>query len=210
MKKVLPLLGVLMLASLLVGLNGCILETTEITLVITDYVCTGFEENHDSENYTDETVTFDDDFFDELDEILDDNDMTKDDIDGVSVVGVYYQVVTGPTNPPWTVSGRIWIEVDGGGPVLLATYQSVVLTGPMADPIAITTVEAGLTALNAALEDYLAGGYPTIVFTADRETGDIDPSPSALAPFVMTWNGCVSMRVDFVEEYDIYDLFPGE
>lgn len=218
MKKVFPLLGALMLVSLLVGLNGCILQTTEITIVITDFVCTGFEENHDSENYTDETVTFDDSFFDDLDAILADNDMTKDDIEGVSVVHVYYQVVTGPTDPPapatnWTVSGRVWIEVDGGGPVLIAAYQDVVLTGPMADPIAIDTDPAGLAELDAALEAYLAaapGSNPTIVFTADRETGDIDPSPTPGSPFVMTWNGCVSMRVDFVEEYDIYDLFPGE
>jgi hypothetical protein len=215
MKKVFPLLGALMLVSLLVGLNGCILQTTEITIVITDFVCTGFEENHDSENYTDETVTFDDSFFDDLDAILADNDMTKDDIEAVSVVGVFYQVTDGPTAPPapatnWTVSGRIWIQVDGGPLVLIAEYQPIVLTGPMTDPVAIDTNDAGLAALDAALEDYLAGGYPTIVFWADRETGDIDPTPTGVSPFIMEWNGCVSMEVDFVEEYDIYDLFPGE
>ena len=214
MKKGLLLLGALALVSLLVGLNGCILQTTEITIVISDFVCTGFEENHDSENYTDETVTVDDSFLEDLDEILADNGMTKDDVEDVSVVAAYYQVVTGPTNPPWTVSGRIWIEVNGGGPVLLATYPSVVLTGPMIDPVEIETEEAGLAELNVALSAYLAaagpGDYPTLVFTADREAGDISPSPTPGSPFTMTWNGCLSMRVEFTEEYDIYDMFPGE
>ena len=214
MKKGLLLLGALALVSLLVGLNGCILQTTEITIVISDFVCTGFEENHDSENYTDETVTVDDSFFADLDEILDDNGVSKDNVEDVSVLGAYYKVVTGPTNPPWTVSGRIWIEVNGGGPVLLATYPSVVLTGPMIDPVEIETEEAGLAELNVALNAYLAaadtGSYPTIVFTADREEGDISPTPTPGSPFTMTWNGCLSMRVDFTEEYDIYDMFPGE
>ena len=135
MKKGLLLLGALTLVSLLVGLNGCILQTTEITIVISDFACTSFEEHHDSENYTDETATVDDSFFTDLDGILDDNGIPKDAVESVSVVGVYYQVVTGPTNPPWTVSGRIWIEVDGGGRELIATSPPIVLTGPMTDPV---------------------------------------------------------------------------
>lgn len=217
MKKGLLLLGALVLVSLLVGLNGCILQTTEITIVITDFVCTGFEENHDNENYMDEIVMVGDAFFDVLDTILEDNDMTKDIVADASVVGVYYQVVAGPTNPPWTISGRIWIEVDGGGPVLIATYQNVALTEPMADPMQITTVEAGLAEVDAALDAYLAaanpGNYPTIVFTADREAGDISPTPGPAEndeDLVMTWNACLAMRVDFTEEYNIYDMFPGE
>lgn len=214
MKKGLLLLGALALASLLVGLNGCILQTTEITIVVSDLVCTSFEEDHNSENYTDETVTVHT-LFDDLDGILADNRLTKDDIESVSVDGVYYQVVTGPTPPPapateWTVSGSIWIEVNGGGPVLIATYQPVELTGPMTDPVQIDTDDAGLAELNAALEAYRTGSYPTIVFTADREAGGISPTPTPESPFTMTWNGCLSMSVDFTEEYDIYDMFPGE
>jgi len=219
MKRGLLLLGALTLVSLLVVLNGCILQTTEITIVVGDFVCTSFEESHDSENYMDETVTVDDSFFEDLDEILADNGLTKDDIEEVSVIGVYYQVVTGPTPPPapatgWTVSGRIWIEVDGGGRELIATSPPIVLTEPMADPVQITTDDAGLAELNAAVNAYLTtanpGSYPTIVFTADREAGDISPTPTPGSPFTLTWNGCLSMRVAFTEEYDIYDMFPGE
>ena len=214
MRKVLPLLGAMALLSLLVGLSGCVLETKTLTIVITDYVCIGFEENHDDENYTDDTVTFDDSFFEDLDALLADNDMTKDDVEAVSVVGVYYQVTAGPTNPPWTVAGRIWIEIDGGGQVLLAEYEDLLLTGTMADPIRIRTFDPGLAVFNVALETYLSesnpGNYPVIVFTSDREQGDIDPSPTLGAPFVMSWNGCLSMRVDFTEEYDVFDLFPSD
>jgi hypothetical protein len=215
MKKFLPLLGAIALVSLLAGLNGCILETKELTIVITDYVCTGFEENHDDENYTDHTASLDDSFFEDLDDILADNDMTKDDVEGASVVGVYYQLVDGPTNPPWTVSGAVWVSVDGADPVLVASYQSVVLDTEVsspADPVRIDTEPAGLQALNEAIQQYLSasdpGGYPDIVFYSGME--DIDPSPAPGSEFVLLWNGCLSMKVSFTEEYEVYDLFPGD
>ena len=113
----------------------------------------------------------------------------------------------------FTSSKVPWVEIDDGPMVLIATYQSVVLTGPT-DYIRIDTVDAGLAALDAAMEQYLAAAspidYPTIVFYSSRELGDIDPSPTAQEPFIMTWDGCLSMRVDFTQEYDIYDVFPGE
>lgn len=219
MKKTLLLLGALILVSFFACGNGCILHTRTLTIVVTDYVCTGFEENHDDENYTDDTVSVDQAFWEDLDAILADNDMTKADIEGASVSGVYYQVITGPTSPPppdteWTVSGMIWVEVDGGGPVLIATYQSVALSGPMAEPMRITTVQAGLDVLDDAIVAYLEAGdpgdYPELVFYADHETGDIDPSPTGDHPLIMTWDGCLSMRIDFTEEYDAYDMFPAD
>jgi len=214
MKKVLLLLGAIALLGLLACLSGCILHTRTLTIVVTDYVCTGFEENHDDENYMDETETVDDSFFEDLDNILADNDLTKDDIESVDVVGAYYKVTSGAANGPWTVSGKVWVQVDGGALVVIAEYQSVVLTGPMAEPMRITTNQDGLDVLVAALEQYLAasdpGGYPTITFYADRELGDISPSPTELIPFVCTWDGCLSMEVNFIDEYDVYDLFPGD
>jgi hypothetical protein len=219
MKKALLLIGALVLVSFFACGNGCILHTREITIVVTDYVCTGFDENHDDENYMDETVSFDDTFWEDLDAILAENELTKDDIEGANVAGVYYQVITGPTPPPagfteWTVSGRIWVELDGGGPVLIATYQSVGLSAPMAAPMRITTVQTGLDVLDAAMVQYLTADdpddYPDLVFYADRETGDINPSPSEAFPFVMTWDGCLSMRIDFIEKWDVYDMFPAD
>ena len=53
MKKFLPLLGATLLLGLLIGLSGCILETTELTIVVSDFACTRFEEEHYNENYTD-------------------------------------------------------------------------------------------------------------------------------------------------------------
>jgi hypothetical protein len=214
MKRSVGLLGAVALLGLLVSLSGCVISTRTLTIVVTDFVCTGFEENHDNENYTDEVVTVDDTFFEDLDNVLADNDLSKEDVEAVEVVGAYYQVTDGPDYGPWTVSGKVWVSIDGAPKVLIVTYQSVVVTGPMAHPIRVETVQAGLDELNAALETYLAAtnpmDYPTIEFIADRATGDIDPSPSPEEPLVMNWDGCLSMRVDFTEEYDVYDLFPGD
>jgi hypothetical protein len=214
MKRVLLLLGAIALVGLLACLSGCILHTRTLTIVVTDLVCSEFREDHDDENYMDETETVDDDFFEQLDVILADNDLSKDDIESVDVTGAYYKVKTGAANGPWTVSGRIWVQVDGGALVEICSYQSVVLTGPMAEAERIETNEAGLDVLVAALEQYLAtdnpGMYPTITFYADREVGDISPSPTEMIPFVCTWDGCLSMEVNFTEEYDVYDLFPSD
>ena len=219
MKKFLPLLGAALLVGLTIGLSGCILETTEITIVVSDIVCTTFEEEHYNENYTDGIASLDDSFFEDLDVILLDNELTKADIESVSVVGVYCKVNDnpGPTLPElpalgWTVSGRVWVEVDDEGPALIATYQSVLVDGPT-DYFRIETVQAGLDELDTAIARYLTTNepwmYPDIVFTSDRELDDIDPSPTLDFPLIMTWDGCLSMRVAFTEEYETYDLFPG-
>jgi hypothetical protein len=218
MKKALLLLGAIVLVSFFACGNGCILHTRDITIVVTDYVCTGFTENHDDENYMDDTVSLDEDFFEDLDYILADNELTKDDIENATVAGVYYKVLTGPTPPPpgfteWTVSGRIWVSIDGEDSELIAEYQSVLLSGPT-DYIRIMTDDDGLDVLENAIDAYLLeddpDDYPEIVFHADRETGDINPSPSEAYPFVMEWHGCLSMRIDFVEEFDVYDMFPAD
>jgi len=213
MKKALLLLGAAALVCLLLTLSGCILETTTVTIVVTDYVCTGFTEDHDSENYMDESETIDDSFFLDLDTLLQENDLTKDDVVSAEVLGAFYQVTSGPSFGPWDVSGSIYVSVDGGPHVLVATYQIINLSGPMTDPVRIDTYEGGLDVLNAAIDQYLSADnpamYPEITFYADRETGDIDPSPTPAEPFQMTWNGCLSMRVDFTEQYDVYDMFPG-
>jgi hypothetical protein len=217
MKKALLLIGALVLVGFFACGNGCILHTTSLTIVVTDYVCTGFEENHDDENYTDDNVSVDETFWEDLDGILADNDMTKADIEGASVSAVYYRVISGPTSPPppdtaWTVSGRIWVVIDDEDPELLAEYQSVVLTGPTGY-IRIMTEDDGLDVVDAAIEAYLAASdpddYPELTFSADREVGGIDPSPTVAHPFVMEWQGCLSMSINFIDEYDVYDMFPG-
>lgn len=218
MKKFLPLLGATLLVGLLVGLSGCILETTELTIVVADFVCTGFEEEHYNENYTDGVESLDDSFLTDLDVILLENELTKADIESVAVVGVYYRVRENPdpTDPPlpateWNVSGVVGVSVDGSmPPVVIASYQHVLLSGPT-DYIRIETEAAGLAVLDDAIAQYLGAAgpweYPEIVFYSGME--DIDPSPTAGDPFIMTWDGCLSMRVAFTEEYETYDLFPG-
>jgi hypothetical protein len=212
MKKALLLVGAIVLVSFFACGNGCILQTRELTIVVTEFVCSEFNENHDDENYMDEIVDVTQDFWEDLDGILADNGMTHDDIIEAEVLGIFYKITEGPTNPPWDVAGRFWVNVDGTEE-LIADYQFETLTGPT-DYIELDPVQDGLDLLSAALEQYLTATdpseYPVVFFKADRETGDIDPSPSPAEPFVMTWHGCLQMRVDFVEEFDVYDMFPAD
>jgi hypothetical protein len=212
MKKALLLLGAIILVSFFACGNGCLLHTRELTIVVTQFVCSEFNENHDDENYMDEIVDVTQDFWEDLDEILADNGMTHEDIIEAEVLGIYYKIITGPTNPPWDVAGRFWVNVDGVEE-LIADYQFETLLGPT-DYVELIPVQDGLDLLSAALEQYLTATdpseYPVVFFKADRETGDIDPSPTPAEPFIMTWHGCLQMRVDFVEEFDVYDMFPAD
>lgn len=212
MKKALLLLGALILVSFFACGNGCILQTRELTIVVTELVCSEFTEDHNDENYMDEFVDVTADFWEDLDAILTDNGMTHEDIIEAEVLGIYYKIITGPTNPPWDVAGRFWVNVDGTEE-LIADYQFETLTGPT-DYIELIPVQDGLDLLTAALQQYLTAtdpsGYPDVFFKADRETGDIDPSPSPERVFQMVWHGCLQMRIDFVEEFDVYDMFPAD
>ena len=214
MKKALLLLGVLILVSFFACGNGCLLHTKKLTIVVTEFVCSEFVEEHTDENYMDEIVDVPQDFWEDLDAILADNGMTHADIVDTEVLGVYYRVVEGPTNPPWDVAGRFWVNVDGTEE-LIAAYQTETLTGPTGY-IELIAEQAGLDLLTDALQQYLdatgPAGYPDIFFKADREFVDIDPSPGPGPDeiFEMTWHGCLQMRVDFTEEFDVYDMFPGD
>jgi len=212
MKKALLLISALILVGFFACGTDCIIHTRELTIVVTEFVCSEFTEDHNDENYMDEIVEVTPEFWEDLDDLLADNGMTHGDILDAEVLGIYYKVITGPTNPPWDVAGRFWVNVDGVQE-LVADYQFETLTGPT-DYIELVPVQDGLDLLTDALQQYLAAtdpsGYPTVFFTADRETGDIDPSPSPERVFQMTWHGCLQMRIDFTEEFDVYDMFPAE
>jgi hypothetical protein len=80
----------------------------------------------------------------------------------------------------------------------------------MGGPVAADLNQDGVDLINAAIADFLAGYDPVLEFWVDYETGDVDPTPTPGDPLEFTWEGCLKLYIDFIEEYDVYDMFPAD
>jgi hypothetical protein len=206
MKKVLLLLGALIVVSFFACGNGCILHTKELEIVITDRACIQFDEHHTSENYT---TPGQESLFEDLDQLLDDHDLTRSQVIEAGLISATYQVLTLAGSHDWTVQGTIWVGYDDDEAVVVnPTIES--LSSAMADPVAADLNQDGVDLINAAIADYLNGMNPVLSFWVDYETGDVDPTPTLADPLDFAWEGCLKLYVDFVDTLDVYDMFPAD
>jgi hypothetical protein len=206
MKKALLLLGALIVVSFFACGNGCILHTRELEIVVTDRACIMFNEFHTSENYTTPGA---ENLFEDLDELLADHGLARSDVIEAGLISATYQVLTLEGSTDWTVQGTMRVSYDDAEAVIVnPTSQS--LMGAMAAPVPADLNSDGVDLINEAIADYLAGLNPVVEFWVEYGTGDVDPAPTAGNPLEFTWEGCLKLYIDFIEELDVYDMFPAD
>lgn len=185
--------------------TGCILEDTGVEIVIKDVYCLPFEEDHESETFvTPETINL----ADELDAALDDAGVDRDQVVRGGMIAATYEV----TDPPahnWTLTGGITVERTDivAGPDTIIHYTSQSLMGAYGAPVVADLDEDGVNLINDAIDDYIAGGSPILLFKVVN--GDCDPSPSASDRLVFEWEACVLYYAVIVDTLSVPDPFPG-
>lgn len=189
----------LFLIGLIQVAGGCIMEDRVIELVINETTCVDFYQN-------DSTVTFvnpvEVDYAEKLNEILDDNDISREDIVSARLVSASYGVTNlDPAHDDWIITGSITVErVDKkDGPETLWDYTSVAIVDALGKTIPAVLNGDGVGVLNRALEDFLAGGSPVLTFKVINS--GVTPPPSVSVPIQFAWNGCIV--VDIVAKSDI-------
>ena len=200
-------LAVLALASLvLIAGGGCILKTKTIEIVLNDDGCVQF-----SEYETSETFTTPDTFYlaDELDQLLENNDMSRSDVKTARLVSATYEVTDyDTTDTHWVLTGAVTVErqdvSDGPENIIDYTNQSVL------DAYGVRTVAAlnedGVDLLHRAIDDYLLNDErPVLIFTV--QNGDCSPNPSVGDPLVFDWEACFGLYVIIEQEYEVPDPF---
>ncbi|MFQ5512325.1 MAG: hypothetical protein ACE5EO_10815 [Candidatus Krumholzibacteriia bacterium] len=208
MSKYIKTIGVLLVVLALGG--GCVLEDKVVQIVFSDETFVEFHERHESETFTTPLVL---DYAQEINDVLVEEDMDRSMIVNASLVSVSYGVTRFSHAHDWEITGAIAIErTDPGGPgsilgpATIVNYDSVSVQGALGEKITADLDPAGVALLNGALQDFIDGQNPILVFTV--QNGNVDPNPSATDVLDFDWKAWLSIQV-IVEETleDVPDPF---
>ena len=182
--------------------GGCIMEDRVVELVVNETTCVEFVEDQSSVSFvTPATV----DYADMLNEILDDNDISREDIVSARLVSASYGVTEFPTHADWLITGSITVQREdstGTADTLANTlweYQGVSVSASLGKKIPMVLNSDGVGVLNRALDDFLAGGSPVLTFRVNNS--GVAPAPSTSDHLVFAWQGCIVL--DIVAKADI-------
>jgi hypothetical protein len=203
MKRKLTLVVALLLFGLAMSGSDCILEDKVVQLVVLGESCTDeFDEYHTTSTWTTPKAY---DVSDELDAILADNGVDKDQIISAKIISATY-MVTDPPGHDWMLSGTITVEYGAEYETIVNyTNQSLWEIDDVAKYADLN--EAGVNVFHQAIQDYLDGASPVLTFRV--ENGDVDPDPSGADPIDFKWIACLKIYVVVEEDYEWPDVFRG-
>jgi hypothetical protein len=205
MKNLTRVLPIALLAFVIAAGSGCILDEKVIQIVLSNEVFADFSENHTGASWTNTEVL---DYAGEIDKILKDNGYSRDDIDEAKIVSAFAGVTSygGTTN--WMISGGIEVRRIDGTPGPWATiidYTNASVPGLLGQKQSADLNTAGVTVLNQALADFIAGQDPVIEFRVVN--GDVQPAPSPTNPIVFDWRAWLLFQIVLTEVVEVPDPF---
>jgi hypothetical protein len=182
--------------------GGCIMEDRVIELVVNETTCAEFQQDETSVSFvTPKTV----DYAAEINEILDDNDISRKDLVSARLVSATYGVTDFPTHADWVITGSITVQREDSTASAdmvantLWDYESVSVSAALGKKIPAVLNSDGVGVLNRALDDFIAGRSPVLTFKVVNS--GVTPAPSAGDHLLFAWNGCIV--VDFVAKTDV-------
>jgi hypothetical protein len=199
MKAALKKMGLMLfLFGLIQVAGGCIMEERVIELVVNETTCVEFQEDHTTVRYSTPATI---DYANELNEILDDNDISREDLVSARLVSASYGVTDFPTHSDWLITGSITVQREDvtDVPHTLWDYTSVSVAASLGKKIPMVLNSDGVGALNQALADFIAGESPILTFKVEN-TG-LEPTLIDGDAIVFNWKGCIV--VDFVAKSNI-------
>lgn len=199
----------LLLIALALG-AGCILETKVIQIVFGDETSVEFNELHETETFTTPLVL---DYGQEINDVLVEEDIDRSEIVSASVVSVSYGVTRFSHPHDWEITGSITVaRTDPGGPatlfgpVAIINYDSLSVLKSLNKKIIADIDPAGVALLNRALQDFIEGQNPILVFTV--QNGDVNPNPSAVDRLDFDWTAWLNVQVIVEQVFeDVPDPF---
>jgi hypothetical protein len=198
------MLFAMILGIVALSVAGCIMDDKVIEIVLTGETYADFSENEDGADEAETAVV---DMADEIRDILEDNDLTLDDIDDAFVTSVHYGVTSFGQSHDWTVSGSISVRrVDlGGGFAPIVNYSAQSVQAALGQKIAAPLQPGGVAVINTALDDFLAGANPVLEFQVLH--GTIDPLPTPADPMIFDWRAWLAIQLVTTQEVEVPDPF---
>jgi hypothetical protein len=208
MKKVFAAIALMIPIVLALGLGGCLLEDREIEIVLNDEFCYDFDEYHTTENYTTPAIL---ELGVDLDSLLVDNDISRDQIIDVALVSGSYKIEEFSHTHDWEISGIITVErldISGAGPDTLIIYHDISLEDELGIKTFVPLHADGVGIINQALDDYRDGSHPVLQVTVVN--GAVGPtSPTVSDPLDFVWEACINVQVIATIETEIVNWLGG-
>ena len=194
-------------AGLVAGMSSCILEDRTVEFVVTHETCATFDVNSEAASFVVPTSVF---LADELNAALSDNDAAREDVVTARIVSLSYGVTefTVPVSlHDWHVTGILTVERNdiADGPDTLLNYTDESVMDAYGKRIPAHLNRAGVEIVNRALDDFLAGGNPVLVFKLNNDT--VSPVPTALDPILFQWKPCIVMHIVTKKDIQVPDPF---
>ncbi len=208
MRKLFITVALLVPVAAVLGLGGCLVEDREVEIVLNEEQCLEIEEYHEGENYTTPDTL---EIGEELDSLLADNSISKDQILNAFLVSVHYEIRECALTDNWELEGAITIERDDisdGPDTLIAYTELIVAPETVGEKVQGDLNAEGVGILNRAIDDYLAGMSPVILILK-VVSGGVDPSPTEGNPLEFTWEACLYMQVIYQLEMQVYSSVGG-
>jgi len=207
MKKIIAAAALIIPVALALGLGGCLLEDREVEVVLNDEHCEPFVEHHTSENYT---TPKDIVLGEDLDDLLADNDVSRENIVDAFLVSAFYEVTEFSHTPDWVIGGIITVEridIGGAGPDTLIVYPELSLDEKLGVKTQVVLHADGVAIVNQAMDDYIAGSNPVLRLTVVN--GYVTPSPTPGDPLDFTWEACLNVQVIATIDTEIFNFMGG-
>ena len=208
MRRIINTAILLLLVVSIAALYSC-LEDRETEIVLNDENCETFDEYRTSAVYTTPYIL---DVGSEIDSLLEDNDVSREQILDAFLVSASYEITDFPHGElyhNWEFAGVIMVERIGSGnpPDTLLDYNDYITVSDavIGDKTYVTLHEDGVAVINDALDDFIAGSDPVLRITV--ENGDIEPDPSVIDPLVFSWEFCLFLQVITTLDTEIFQVF---
>ncbi len=202
MKKAAPLL---LLLGLVTALSNCIMEDRVVELVLNDKTCPEFATDQDTVSFVLPVMV---DYASELDSILRDNGVEREDLVSAHLVNVLYGITSFDQTHDWTISGEITVErFDiADGPATLVDYAGYSISDTTVGiETSLGLNSAGVGVMNRALSAFLADSLPVLIFTVNNS--GVSPTPSKTDRIIFDWKACVSMQIVTKADIEVPDPF---
>jgi hypothetical protein len=202
--NIVKILLVCMICTLAFG-TSCILEDKVVQIVFTDKTSAEFSENSQDENWTTIAVV---DYADQIDDILADNDLTREGIETAILVSASYGVTSFEQTTDWEITGAILVNRQDISIAedTIVVYSSVDVRDALGRQIPATLHGNGVGIMNQALADYIAGTHnPVLEFTVAN--GDVSPNPSPADPIIFDWKAWLVIQVILTDTFEVPDPF---
>jgi hypothetical protein len=185
--------------------TSCILEDKVVQIVYTGRTSAEFSENSESVNWTTIAVV---DYATQIDDILDDNDISREGLESAILVSASYGVTSYQQAENWEITGAILVDRRDINIAqdTIVTYSNVNVPDALGRRIPAQLHPAGVDIMNQALTQYIAGTHnPVLEFTVVN--GDVSPDPTPANPIVFDWKAWLVIHVILEDTFEVPDPF---